>query len=135
MVAIASGDRLYAALASGVLFVHAIFVLWVAAGAIFTRSRPLLRWVHIASLVWGLLVVVFPWSCPLTILENWLEEQAGVQPYQGGFLLHYLDALVYPNVSSTLLVAAGVAVCGFNLAVYARRYWKGKSGRAADHHW
>jgi hypothetical protein len=29
----------------------------------------------------------------LTLLENWLESRAGFEPYQGGFLLHYLDAL------------------------------------------
>jgi len=30
----------------------------------------------------------------LTLLENWLEGKAGIQPYEGGFLLHYLDKLV-----------------------------------------
>jgi len=54
---------------------------------------------------------------PLTILENSLESQAGVQPYQGGFLLHYLDSLVYPNISATLLASAGVTVCSVNLMV------------------
>ncbi|HKF22278.1 MAG TPA: DUF2784 domain-containing protein [Candidatus Angelobacter sp.] len=131
---IALGNNVYAALAAGVLIVHAVFILWVVAGALLTRSRPLLRWVHVASLVWGIFILVFPWSCPLTTLENWLESQAGVQPYQGGFLLHYVDALVYPDVSSTVIVAAGVAVCVFNLAVYARRYWKAKRRGAAENH-
>jgi len=68
-------------------------------------------------------VEVLPWPCPLTVLENWLETQAGVQPYTGGFLLHYLDALVYPNISSTLLTVAGVVVCALNLAFYAGALW------------
>jgi hypothetical protein len=55
--------------------------------------------------------------CPLTWLENWLESLAGVQPYQGGFLLHYLDALVYPDISGTVLMTAGVAACLLNLGV------------------
>jgi hypothetical protein len=56
----------------------------------------------------------------LTLLENWLESRAGFEPYQGGFLLHYLDALVYPNISPVLLTVAGVVVCTLNLALYAR---------------
>ena len=53
---------------------------------------------------------VLSWPCPLTMLENSLESRAGVQPYQGGFLLHYLDLLVYPNISATLLIIARVVV-------------------------
>jgi hypothetical protein len=87
-------------------------------GAIVASRRSLLRWLHIASLLWGIFVELFPWACPLTLLENWLEAQAGVAPYQGGFLLHYLDALVYPNVSALTLTIAGVAVCALNLTIY-----------------
>jgi hypothetical protein len=109
---------LYSALAIGVLGLHLLFILWVIFGALIARSRALLRWLHIACLVWAILVEVLPWPCPLTFLENWLESQADVQPYQGGFLLHYLDALVYPNVSPLLLTVVSVVICVFNLAVY-----------------
>lgn len=88
-------------------------------GAVLAYSRPRLRWLHVACLIWGVLVELLPWPCPLTILENWLEAQAGVQPYTGGFLLHYLDAIVYPNISPTMLTIAGVAVCVLNLGIYA----------------
>ena len=111
---------LYSALAAGVLSLHVLFILWVIFGALIARSRARLRWLHIACLVWAILVEVLPWPCPLTWLENWLEAQAGVQPYQGGFVLHYLDALVYPDVSPLLLTVAAVVICGFNLAMYAR---------------
>lgn len=60
----------------------------------------------------------------LTFLENWLEQRAGVEPYQGGFLLHYLDKLVYPDISATALTVAGVIVCAFNLALYGRQAWR-----------
>jgi hypothetical protein len=59
----------------------------------------------------------------LTVLENWLEARAGVQPYRGGFLLHYLDILVYPDISATVLTTAGVLVCLLNLAIYRRQIW------------
>jgi hypothetical protein len=103
-----------------------LFILWIVFGALLTRSRPILRSLHIVSLVWGILTELLPWPCPLTVLENWLEAKAGVQPYQGGFLLHYLDKVVYPDISASALTVAGVLVCVLNLAVYGRRMWIGR---------
>jgi hypothetical protein len=119
-----SAIHLYSALAVCVLCLHVLFILWVMLGALVARHRPVLRGLHILSLVWAILVEVFPWSCPLTLLESWLESRAGIQPYQGGFLLHYLDALVYPDVSPLLLTVIAVVVCGFNLAMYAWLFLK-----------
>ena len=114
--------NIYFALASAVLVLHLLFILWIAFGVLFTRARPLLRWLHLASLVWGVLVEILSWPCPLTPAENWLRTRAGLGPYQGGFLLHYLDALVYPDVPPGLLTICGVAVCLFNLCIYAARF-------------
>ncbi len=123
MHAAGSAPNFCSVLAVCVLFLHALFILWVVFGALLTRSRPVLRWLHIASLLWGILTELLPWPCPLTLLENWLEGKAGVEPYQGGFLLHYLDKLVYPDISATVLTVAGVLVCVLNLALYGRQMW------------
>jgi len=117
-------QNLYSALAIAVLFLHALFIVWVVLGALLTRSRPILRWLHIVSLIWGILTELTPWPCPLTLVENWLEQKAGVEPYQGGFLLHYMDKLVYPDISATVLTVTGVIVCAFNLVLYGRRAWR-----------
>jgi hypothetical protein len=123
MHAAVSPSSLYSALAICVLILHASFILWVIFGALVARSRPFLRWLHIASLIWGVLTELLPWPCPLTLLENWFETKAGVEPYQGGFLLHYLDKLVYPDISASVLTVAGVLVCAVNLAFYVRQFW------------
>ena len=117
----------YSGLAASILFIHALFILWVIFGALLARSRPVLRWLHIVSLVWGIFTELLPWPCPLTVLENWFEAKAGVQPYQGGFLLHYLDKLVYPDISATVLTVAGVLFCLLNLALYGRQMWTARS--------
>src|SRR5271169_779590 len=116
-------SNLYSALAISVLFLHALYILWVVFGALLTRSRPILRWLHVASLVWGIITELLPWPCPLTLVENWLEGNAGVEPDHGGFLLRYLDKLVYPDISPTTLTTAAVIVCALNLAFYARQAW------------
>jgi len=113
----------YSVLAISVLFVHALFIFWVVFGALLARSRPILQWLHIVSVIWGILAELLPWSCPLTLLENWFECRAGIEPYQGPFLLYYLDKLVYPNICVTALTIAAVIICVLNLAFYARQMW------------
>jgi Protein of Unknown function (DUF2784) len=127
MGAVFIASDVYSGLAVSVLVIHALFILWVVFGAFLTGSRPVLRGLHIASLVWGILAELLPWPCPLTILENWFEGKAGIEPYQGGFLLHYLDKLVYPNISTAALTIAGVLVCAVNLAFYGRQLWLSRS--------
>lgn len=112
----------YSGLATAVLFAHVLFILWVIFGALLVASRPWLRWLHIASVVWGMLSEILPWPCPLTLLENWLEGRAGIAPYQGGFLLHYLDKLVYPDIPARVLTIAGVIICGLNFGFYGRKF-------------
>jgi hypothetical protein len=119
-------SNIYSALAISVLFVHTLFILWVIFGALLTSSRPILRWLHISSLVWGVLTELLPWPCPLTVLESWLERSAGVEPEKGGFLLYYLDKLVYPDISPTTLTTAGVLICALNLAFYG---WQARTVR------
>jgi hypothetical protein len=118
--------RLYYVLACAVMALHALFIAWVIFGAALTRRRLLLSWLHIASLLWGVLVEVLPWSCPLTLVEQWLEIRAGLTAYQGGFLLHYLDKLVYPDIPPMLLTDAAVVVVIVNLIIYGLRFHRGK---------
>ena len=113
---------MYYGLACAVMALHALFIAWVIFGAAFTGRHPLLRWLHIASIIWGVLIEVLPWPCPLTLAEQWLEFRAGASTYQGGFVLHYLDALVYPNIPPVLLTVAAVVAASLNLGIYAVRY-------------
>ena len=109
-------------LAAIVLVFHLAWILWVIFGAFWTRNRPALTAFHIGSLIWGIVVEVSPLPCPLTDAEQLLQATAGVNPYHGSFVVHYLDRLVYPNVPESLLVYCGVAVCAFNLLIYVWRY-------------
>ena len=105
-----------------VLALHLLWILWVIFGALFTGGRVFLTAVHILSLVWGVIVELGPWPCPLTIAEQLFEARAGAQTYSGAFLTHYLERIVYPDLPESVLVVAGLTVCIFNLAVYAWRY-------------
>ncbi len=130
MLAVIFAVSLYSGLASFVLVLHALFILWVVFGAFLARSRPVLRWLHIASLVWGILTDVLYWPCPLTFAENALEQRAGILPYQSGFLLHYLAKLIYPDISPSVLTIVALIVCALNLCFYTWRIWDGRRIRS-----
>jgi hypothetical protein len=108
-------------MAASVLSLHAVYIAWVIFGASFTRGRPRLATLHVATLVYGVIIEIFGFWCPLTAFETWLEVRGGVSAYRGPFLLHYLDAVVYPTIPPNLLIAGAVAVCLLNLWIYARR--------------
>jgi cytochrome c biogenesis protein CcdA len=107
--------------AIAVLMVHLGFILWVIFGAVFTRSRKWLAWAHGICVVYGLVIELAPWPCPLTLAENWFEIRAGRTPYRGPFLLHYLDAIVYPAVPPQILIWGAAIVLIANAIVYWRR--------------
>jgi Protein of Unknown function (DUF2784) len=112
---------LHRAMAVGVLSLHAAYIGWVVFGALFTRGRPRLAALHVAALMYGMIIEIFGFWCPLTAIEEWLDVRGDVSVYRGPFLLHYLDAMVYPDISPNLLIAGAVAVCILNLWIYARR--------------
>lgn len=107
-----------------ILAVHLVWLTLVIFGALWTRGRPVWTVLHILALAWGIIVEVGPWACPLTLAEQYFEARIGPSSYHGGFLLHYLDALVYPNLPSWVVTTAGVAVCSFNLGIYFWRFRK-----------
>lgn len=114
--------NVYHILAIAALLLHLIWLLWVMLGWVVTRNRSLLRWLHILSVVYGILIEIFLWPCPLTYAEQWLERRVGRAPFQGSFLIHYLEALVYPQISQTLLSSCAIAVCMFVLGIHLWRF-------------
>ena len=118
--------RIYAALESAVLLLHLLWIAWILLGWMVTRGRPVLAWTHIASLVWGIAVELGPWPCPLTLAEQWLEVRSGATPSHQGFLVYYLERLVYPDLPEAVVGWTGAAVCTAVLCVYCLRATRGK---------
>jgi len=66
-------------MAACVLSLHAGYIAWVIFGALFTRGRPRLAALHVVTLVYGLIVEIFDFWCPLTALEEWLDGEGKVR--------------------------------------------------------
>jgi hypothetical protein len=78
-------------------------------------------------LLWAAVVEFTGWICPLTPLEQWIRTQGGAETYPGGFVEHYLVAILYPaGLTRSIQVFLGALLLGFNLLVYALilRRWK-----------
>lgn len=123
-----------ALLAALALAIHLVWLALVIFGALWTRGRPIWSAVHILALLWGIAVEVGPWSCPLTLAEEFFETRTGAAAaFHGSFLVHYLDAIVYPNLPGWVVTCAGVSVCALNLIVYLRRFAKAAAQRRRAH--
>jgi hypothetical protein len=111
----------YRLLAATVLLLHLGFILFVVVGAALVARRRRLLPMHLAAVAWGVVVEVTGAACPLTVLENRLRLLAGTAGYAGGFLDHYLVALIYPAglTRGTQWMLAG-AVLALNAVLYAR---------------
>lgn len=103
-----------------VLALHAAFVGFVALGGLLALRWPRAAWIHVPCAAWGSWVVVAGWICPLTPLEVSLRRAAGEAGYEGGFLQHYVELLLYPpGLTREIQIALGLAAVALNLGVYA----------------
>ena len=107
--------------ASAVAVLHFAFILFVVLGGLLVLKWPRLMWIHLPAAVWGMLVELAGWYCPLTHWENRLLEAAGRAGYEGGFVNHYLMPLIYPpGLTRGMEILLGVLVLAINLGVYVR---------------
>ena len=108
-------------LATAVVLVHMAFVAFVVAGGLLALRWPRVAWVHVPVALWGALIALGGWICPLTPLENRLRALGGDTPYTTGFLEHYLLPILYPvALTRGVQVATGLVVVAVNLLVYWR---------------
>lgn len=114
-----------------IFLVHLTWITFAIFGALGTRGRRWWTLAHVLSLIWGILVEVGPWPCPVTLAEDWAMRRAGEAGYHGGFIQHYASALIYPNLPYWLVTTMGVSVCAFNLGIYGLRFirWRGDQQR------
>ncbi len=108
-------------MADAVVLVHALFVVFVVFGGLLALRWPKVLWVHAPAAIWGVVVEYAGFICPLTPLEIALRERAGHAGYQGGFIEHYVEALLYPaGLTRAMQIALGTFALAINVAIYWR---------------
>ena len=115
----------HALLADALLWLHLAFIVVVVAGGFAAWWRPWLAALHLPAVAWGVWISVTGGICPLTPLEQSLRRAAGQQGYEGGFVEHYLTALIYPaGLEPRHQLVIALAVLAINVAVYARLVYR-----------
>ena len=106
-------------LADLVVVLHFAFVLFVVFGGLLVLRWPRLAYVHLPVALYGALIELVGWICPLTPLEKRLRESAGLEGYQGGFVEHYILPVLYPaGLTRNVQLVLGLIVIGMNLVIY-----------------
>ncbi len=110
------GPALYRILADTVLVLHLTVVLFVVGGVLFIVAGNLRGWSWANALWFRLLhllaiglVTLQAWLdvvCPLTTLENWLRLQARESVYQGSFIEHWVQRLLFYEGPAWVFVLA-----------------------------
>jgi hypothetical protein len=107
------------ALATSVVILHVLFVLFVIFGGALALRWPKVAYVHLPAIAWAIYV---EWSgaiCPLTPVENSLRAAAGLEGYSGDFVAAYVFPVLYPDgLTRVAQLVIGTAVLAINGCIY-----------------
>ena len=109
----------YRFVADVVLVLHLGFVLFVVLGALLTFRWRRVMYLHIPAAVWGTVIELAGWPCPLTPLENALRRLGGEAGYASGFIERYVTPILYPGELPRMAhITLGLLVLAINAAIY-----------------
>jgi len=112
-------ETFYLWLSNLIIVVHFLFILFVLFGGLLVLRWPKWIWLHLPAIVWGFLVELYGWFCPLTPWENQLRRMAGREVYEGDFIGEYLIPLIYPvDLTREMQYLFAVIVILLNAVVY-----------------
>ena len=106
-------------LADVIVLAHFLFFAFVICGGLLVIRWPRVAFVHLPAAIWGAVVEIFGWVCPLTPLENNFRLLAGNSSYSVDFIARYLIPLIYPgNLTTTIQQLFGGMVITVNMIIY-----------------
>lgn len=117
---------IFRVLADLILVTHFAFAIFTVLGGLPVLRWRSLLWVHLSSVLWGVVIQWANWTCPLTPIESYLREMGGEARYRGGFIEHYVSMILYPeNLTVELRYLLGIVLIVVNLMVYGYVFlWK-----------
>lgn len=98
---------------------HVVFALFVVLGGLLVMRWHWLLWFHVLAVLWACATLSLDLGCPLTIWEKSCSRRAGVEPYQEGFVAHYLGRVnLSPRASQVFHIALGAGAVLLNVLIY-----------------
>lgn len=109
--------------ADAVVVIHASFMLFVLLGGVAALRWRRLVWFHLPAALWGAIIELGGWICPLTYLENYFRQMGGGSGYGATFIERCLEPLLYPlGLTRHAQILFGLSALFINLAIYFR-FW------------
>jgi hypothetical protein len=113
---------IYKILADITVFIHFLWILFLIFGAFAGIRSGIIKIFHISGIVLALSYQLLNWYCPLTYLEVWLREQHNpVLSYSGSFIMHYVEKIVYLQVSQKLIFVLTIILGALNVFIYVKK--------------
>lgn len=113
---------LYKILADFTVLIHFLWILFLFLGGLGGRRSRFLKIFHLSGLAFALVIQIFDWFCPLTHLEVWLRAKHHPDlAYAGSFIIHYVERIVYMEVSRTVILLFTILLLCFNVWIYLRK--------------
>ena len=119
-----------ALLATLVVFVHLLFVVFACVGGMLAIRWPRIAWLHLPAAAWAVFIELSGGICPLTPLELALRRRAGLPEYSGDFVANYIFPVLYPEgLTYQAQIVAGTFVAVLNVIAYTWVIWRHRRTR------
>ena len=113
----------YKSAADFIVLVHFLWIVFLIFGAFIGKRYFMVKILHIAGLVFSVIIQISGWYCPLTYLEVWLrQKQNPMLSYKGSFIIHYVENIVYLELSPVIIFMLTVILVSVSAFIY---YGKG----------
>lgn len=119
--------------ADAVVVVHLAFIVFVVGGGFLAWRWPRVAFVHLPLAVYGIVIELVGFTCPLTPLEKSLRRRAGSAGYDGGFVEHYVVPVIYPGeFTPGVKILLAASLTAVNLIAYGVLWRRRRGRRCAD---
>ena len=109
-------------LADIIVLTHFLWIIFLFLGALWGVKNRVVRIFHLSGLAFAILIQIFSWYCPLSYLEVWLRSRHDSSlTYTGSFIIHYVERIVYIELSRYLILVLTLVLCGLNLWLYSKK--------------
>ena len=110
---------MYEMFANITLILHFVFILFIIFGGLFFFIFSKIIYIHLPALLWGIYVELSNSMCPLTYLENWFLNKAGIKTYSNDFIANYFFPIIYPNdLTFDTRIYIGLILIIINVFIY-----------------
>ncbi|WP_409347378.1 DUF2784 domain-containing protein [Mycolicibacterium mucogenicum] len=109
-----AGTMPYSAIAVAAVAAHFAFLGYLIGGGFLAWRWPVTIWVHALIVGWTAIILTGVVECPLTTIERWARDGAGMSPLpRAGFIDHHVAGVLYPHgwgpAAEIVVVAAVLA--------------------------